>query len=31
LGRDDDIDGLGHDARLARRKAFVNPMSASVH
>jgi hypothetical protein len=28
---EDDADSLGHDTRLARRTAIVNPMSASVH
>jgi hypothetical protein len=27
----DDADSLGHQPRLARRAAFMNPMSASVH
>ncbi len=28
---EDHADSLGHDTRLARRTAIVNPMSASVH
>ena len=31
FGRDDDADGLGHAARLARPAANVNLMKASVH
>ena len=31
FGREKDVDGLGHKARLAHAEPFVNPMSASVH
>ncbi len=31
LSCEDDVDGLGHAARLAHATKIVNPMSASMH